>query len=65
MDELGKLKILLHHWLEHNNDHAGVYRDWAEKASALGNQELSDILEKLYHETKKLNKLLEEALKKT
>lgn len=27
-----KLIKLLDHWLKHNEDHAGTYRDWAEKA---------------------------------
>ncbi len=27
-----KLIKLLEHWLKHNDDHAGNYRDWAEKA---------------------------------
>ncbi|MEW6416702.1 MAG: hypothetical protein AB1480_01080 [Nitrospirota bacterium] len=52
MDELEKLKMLLHHQMEHNNEHAAIYRDWAEKASSLGNNELSRILDLLYHETK-------------
>ncbi|MDI6727458.1 MAG: hypothetical protein QMD44_00860 [Thermodesulfovibrionales bacterium] len=63
MNELEKLKRLLHHWNEHNNEHAEIYRDWAEKASLLGNEELSKVLDKLYHETKKLNGLFEEAIK--
>lgn len=63
MNELEKLKRLLHHWNEHNNEHAEIYRDWAEKASSLGNEELSKVLDKLYHETKKLNGLFEEAIK--
>lgn len=28
----GKLIKLLDHWLKHNDDHAGTYREWAEKA---------------------------------
>jgi hypothetical protein len=63
MDDLQKLKHLLHHWKEHNNEHAETYRDWAEKASSIGNEELSKILGNLYHETKKLNGLFEEAMK--
>ncbi len=61
MDELEKLKTLLHHWMEHNDEHAEAYRDWAKKASSLGNEELSKILDLLYHETKRLNRLIEKA----
>ncbi len=64
MDDLEKLKKLLHHWMEHNDEHAGVYREWAEKTSSLGRNEVSEILDRLYAETKKLNRLFEEALKK-
>ena len=64
MNELDKLKHLLHHWKEHNDEHAETYRQWAEKASSLGNEELSKVLDKLYHETKKMNGLFEEAMRK-
>lgn len=63
MDDLSKLRHLLEHWKEHNDEHAETYRQWAEKAAALGNKELSDVLGKLYHEAKKLNGLFEEAKK--
>ncbi|VAX32819.1 hypothetical protein MNBD_NITROSPIRAE02-449 [hydrothermal vent metagenome] len=64
MNDLEKLKKLLHHWMEHNDEHARVYREWSEKTSSLGKEEVSEILERLYLETKKLNGLFEEALKK-
>ena len=63
MNDLEKLKRLLHHWMEHNDEHAEIYRDWADKASSLGNEKLSEILGKLFHETKKLNDLFDEAIK--
>lgn len=63
MDELKKLKKLLNYWMEHNDEHAEVYRNWAEKASSLGKEELSEILDELYHKTKKLNTLFKKAKK--
>jgi predicted HTH transcriptional regulator len=63
MDELEKLKKLLHYWMEHNDRDVRIYRDWAEKASSLGNKELSKILIGLSDETKKLDRLFEEAIK--
>jgi len=59
-----KLRHLLQHWMEHNLEHAEVYREWASKASSSGDEGLSKILESLYTETKKLNGLFEEALKR-
>lgn len=63
MNELEKLKRLLHHWQHHNDEHAEVYKQWADKVISLGNKELSKILTDLYNETKKLNRLFEDALK--
>ena len=31
-----KLRILLPHWIEHNEEHAESFREWAEKARELG-----------------------------
>lgn len=65
MDEIDKLKKLLHHWQEHNDEHAEVYREWSEKAASFGRRELSEVLLRLYNETKKINKLFEEAITKS
>ena len=32
MKEIDKLRVLLPHWIEHNGEHAGEFRDWAERA---------------------------------
>jgi hypothetical protein len=63
MDEIEKLKKLLPHWTEHNNQHADSYRRWALKVSELGNERLAEVLERLYKKTKELNDILEEAMK--
>lgn len=62
MDYSHKLKRLLSHWKEHNNEHAEIYRDWAERVLSDGNERLSKILTSLYHETKQLNRLFEDAI---
>ncbi len=64
MNDQEKLKKLLLHWKEHNDEHAEVYREWAGKAESSGEKELSIALRKLAEETKKLDGLFEEALKK-
>jgi hypothetical protein len=63
VNEREKLRHLLHHWREHNREHAEVYREWAERVSASGNKELAEILERLHHDAGRLNLLFEEALK--
>ena len=32
MNELEKLRVLIPHWIEHNNEHAEELRRWAELA---------------------------------
>jgi hypothetical protein len=32
MGEFEKLRVLLPHWIEHNGEHAGEFREWAERA---------------------------------
>ncbi len=32
MKDLEKLRVLLPHWIEHNSEHAGEFRDWAGRA---------------------------------
>lgn len=58
-----KLKMLLSHWMEHNAEHAETYRQWSEKALSSGNKALSEALDMIYLETKKLNGLFEEAVR--
>jgi hypothetical protein len=61
MNQLEKLKKLLSHWTEHNNEHANIYMDWAEKVSSIGNEDLARTLVRLCLEQKRLNRLFEEA----
>jgi hypothetical protein len=63
MDEPAKLRRLLRHWVEHNSEHALIYKGWAEKALSFDNEELSETLELLFYETMSLNMLFEKAIK--
>jgi hypothetical protein len=45
MNDLEKLKHLLNHWREHNDDHVNAYNEWAKKAETLGKTDLSKALE--------------------
>ena len=58
-----KLKKLLEHWAEHNEEHAKTYLEWAEKAEKSGDKELYNILKEIAEDTKKVNGLLEKAKK--
>ncbi len=63
MDDLEKLKRLIPHWMDHNDEHAKTYKDWAEKMSSLGKKELSETLMAIHQESRKLRGLFEEALR--
>lgn len=63
MNELEKIERLLLHWMEHNTEHAKTYGDWSQKALSNGNRELSEVLERLCLETKKMDGLFAEALR--
>ncbi len=40
-DNLRRLLVLLDHWIEHDASHADNYREWAQKASAAGEEEIA------------------------
>ncbi len=63
MDDLLKLTALLRQWMEHNEEHAETYREWACKTSLWGRDDLSAILQRLHDETKKTKSIFEEALR--
>ena len=63
MDNIDKLKHLLEHWIEHNEEHAANYLLWADKAKDFEKPELEAILREIAGETKRLDDLFKLALK--
>jgi hypothetical protein len=43
MHEVEKLRVLIPHWIEHNDEHAAEYRRWAEQAGQAGNDILAAV----------------------
>ncbi|MBF0487411.1 MAG: hypothetical protein HQK98_04555 [Nitrospirae bacterium] len=62
MDDYDKLKAMLQHWLEHNDEHADTYVKWAEKPSVLSVGGLPELLNKISTETKKISGFFREAI---
>jgi hypothetical protein len=62
MTDLDKLRHLLKHWMEHNDTHVSTYEEWAQKAEAMGENDLSDILKRITSESRNLNNLFQKAL---
>jgi len=63
MTELERLRHLLEHWIEHNRDHVKRYQEWSDKAEAMGEGELSQILRDIASENEKLEGLFKKALR--
>ena len=61
-DDAAKLKILLSHWVEHNEEHAEEFTEWALKAKASGNGRVHDDMMKAVQQMKGANKSLMAAL---
>jgi hypothetical protein len=61
-DDAAKLKILLSHWIEHNQEHAEEFTEWALKAKANGKAEVHDHMMKAVQQMKGANKSLLTAL---
>ena len=58
-----KMIKLLDHWLKHNEDHAGTYRDWAEKARQNQLEAVAALLEEVCGLTAEINAKFESAAK--
>ena len=63
MEDMGKLRHLLEHWIEHNEEHERNYAAWADKALAAGKPELAEVLKEMANETKKMEKIILKAIK--
>lgn len=63
MEEIQKIRKLIEYCMKHNEDYAESYMDWASKAANAGNENLSRILIKLSLESRRINRLFEQAQK--
>jgi len=61
-DDLAKLRILLPHWIEHNEEHAASFRRWATKARELGQEEIAQWIEEAVERMAACNQALAAAL---
>ena len=63
-EERAKLRVLLNYWMEHNKEHGQEFREWADKAKALGEVEAGAELLRAAQEMDKATKSLSQALRK-
>ena len=59
-----KLRVLLPHWIGHNNSHIAEFRKWENEARAESGKEVSLLLEKAISDMEEAGKSLSEALEK-
>ena len=60
--DMEKLEILLKHWVEHNEEHAGEFQEWAEKAKSRGHTDAHDDILSAVENMRKANEYLLKAL---
>jgi hypothetical protein len=58
-----KLRILLAHWVKHNDAHAQTYREWAQRAEEMSLGDVGGRLMEAVDLTLAINRTLEAALK--
>ena len=61
-DELTRLRVLLPHWLEHNDEHLHDLRAWAATAHLLQQQAAGDLMEQAIKHMEAGNRALAAAL---
>ncbi len=58
-DYLEKLKKILPHWIEHNNEHIKEHKKWLKDAKLLGANKIVEDLEKIINLLNEANKNFE------
>ena len=61
-DDLTKLRILLPHWIEHNEEHAASFQRWVAGARELGREETARRIEEAVERMAACNQALTAAL---
>ncbi len=62
MNHIEKLRVLLPHWVEHNDGHAVECRKWSEIARSEGKEEVAKYIDEAIDAMVKVNELLGKAL---
>jgi len=62
MNEIEKLRVLLPHWIEHNNGHEAECIKWAETARKEGLDKVADSIDAAVKTMREANSHLEKAL---
>lgn len=63
-DERAKLRTLLHYWIEHNQEHAQEFKEWAGRAEGFGEAEISRNILEAAQEMDKAGEILSQVLRR-
>ena len=63
-DDILKLQKLLAFWIEHNQEHSQEFKDWADKARALGESEVAEEILQAAQAMDQASGLLSQSLKR-
>ena len=64
MDDLAKIRALLPHWIEHNEEHAAEFDQWAGRVRAAGREEVAEEIALAAKQLAWVNEALTAALEK-
>ncbi len=62
-NERNNLKALLNYWIGHNRDHSIEFKEWAEKARAMGEKQVADDILLAVKDMDKATALFDKSLK--
>lgn len=62
MNERERLKVLLEHWIEHNQEHGEEFTRWAEKASDMGETQVGENIAEAVRRLGEVNGFLSQAI---
>lgn len=62
MDDIQKLRVLIPHWVEHNEEHAAEFLAWADKAIAAGHPAAAEMVRQAAQEMTRVNQTLQTAV---
>jgi len=62
MEEQERLKVMLEHWIRHNESHFEEYRRWAETAAQIGLHGVKERIERALEHIERANHIFAEAL---
>jgi hypothetical protein len=62
VNDIEKLRVVLPHWLEHNQEHAAEFASWADRASASGQETVAREIRRAAEVMQQANEALQAAL---